>query len=74
MTIINQDMDRILDLTTETILIIYPVYHERKLMGFNIISNGILLGTFDSLNEAMEEISLIKNCVEPFYYIRGNFC
>ena len=44
---------------------------ERQAEIDNAVNDGFLLGTFDSILEAIEEITSIINCKQEYYCVKG---
>jgi hypothetical protein len=45
--------------------------HDGVYMGINLYDGGRFLGTFDSPEEAIQEIKNIYNCKQKFYVVSG---
>lgn len=69
--VINQDRDEILELEDVRDLYVLPVRIHNKIMGFNLYLTEILLGTFDTLAEALIELNSLLNTKEEFYVVTG---
>lgn len=69
MFIVNQDRDQLIEFTGD--LHSEPVFSNDLLIGFNLLTNGILLGTFNSMEEIISEIMQIVNCADDTYMING---
>lgn len=62
--ILNQDRDILVLFNAETdMLYTMPVLYEKKLYGINLMCNGVMLGTFDSVGEALGEMNSILECI-----------
>ena len=80
--IINQDRDGIVELVKTAELFTRPVFGPKgNLWGFNLMygnpdkpesKNNIILGTFDSIGEAVSEIKTIGDCEDDYYMIVGH--
>lgn len=69
MLILNQDRDELVEYRGE--LYTLPAIFKKQLYGINLFLGEHLLGTFDSVQEAMEEIGKIQSCVREVYVISG---
>jgi len=72
MLLISQDRDQAVEFIPggETIR---PeiVGHNSRFMGVNLVYKGILLGTFDSLPEALREMKAIQEWELDYYIVSG---
>ncbi len=66
--VVNQDRDKIIPLDVNCI-IGHSVMHEGQLIGFNLMMNDILLGTFDSPGELVKEIEKIISFKEEVFIV-----
>lgn len=73
MWIINQDQDAkyFFDRDEEDTLYCLPKLYKGNVIAFNLMLNGELLGTFDTITEAMEEMANIVQCEEEEYQVFG---
>jgi len=69
MFIINQDRDKIYN--CEGKLYASPAIHKEKLLGINLYDNKNFLGTFDSIEQIMDEINKIVNFKSTYYCVNG---
>ena len=71
MFILNQDHNEMYWYDNNSCLYTMPVFHQKKLMGFNLYVDGDFLGTFDSVKECVKEITNIVNCECEYYCVLG---
>lgn len=71
MLIINQDRDELV-LKTQPIYTV-PAIYNGKLFGINLFHEGVLLGTFDSVQETLDEMYRIETCADELCFV-GGFC
>lgn len=71
MYIIDQDHEKRYKFTEGDVLLTMPVFHNGALWCINLKLNNRLLGSFDSTQDAMDEITKICNCIDPYYIVRG---
>ena len=71
MLLINQDRDRFVEFTPELINT-GAAYAGEKLIGFNLYSGNVLLGTFDSMKEVLTEVVNIFSCTGECYAVSGH--
>lgn len=72
MLIYNQDLDQQNEYNPSIdTLQLAAVYHDTTYMGTNLILNDVLLGTFDSHQEAVEERDIIRNYQHEIYAVSG---
>jgi hypothetical protein len=69
MYIVSQDRNHIARYRGE--LHTRPAIYDGKLMGINLCAGDHMLGTFDSLEEALTEMHRILACHRPVYWVRG---
>lgn len=69
MLIVNQDRDLVVAKTQP--LYTAPVIVSGSLWGFNLFHGGTMLGTFDSLEEAIAEMNAIEACTDEIYFVNG---
>lgn len=69
--IINQDRDCILDFTGNEYFYTAAIIHEGTIMGINLMMSGKALGTFDSVEKAIDEISRILNSKDEIVLVGG---
>lgn len=72
--IVNQDRDAIWTYNKEDVIMTAPVFHYGVLMGINVILHDESLGTFDSIREAIEEVTRIITYCGEYYWVRGTVC
>lgn len=72
MLILNQDRDTmaIYEYETDELEITMVIVNTRY-MGISICLNGEQLATFDTYDEALEELIRIKTCEYPYYVMNG---
>ncbi len=70
-TIINQDRDRVYTYTDKDVLFTVPAIHNKKLMGINLMLGTALLGTFNTLQEAIDEMTRIAGTNEDYALVAG---
>ena len=73
MYIVTQDRDRRYRYNPKDLLLSVPVFHEGLCMGYNLLLNQHLLGTFDTSEEALREAQAIVGYKGRKYRVRG-FC
>lgn len=72
MIIINQDRETILDFINGIdFLECKLTKHNGINYGINLLLNNHILGTFDTLNEVVDEMQNIINCKYNYYVIGG---
>lgn len=72
MIIINQDRDKSINLHKKlNITNIFLKTNNGVPVGYNIVVKDTILGTFDNMFEAMEEINNINNCKYKYYIVNG---
>lgn len=73
MIILNQDKTICVSNQEVEEFIIFPTIYKGCIFGINLFiqskSNVIMLGTFNTLQSAFNEIKNIKNCKNNIYYI-----
>lgn len=69
--LLTQDRDEAILYNPEQPLVTIPVIVDGKIFGINLMYNNHLLGTFDSCNEAIEEIGKIASSTDPVYCMSG---
>lgn len=69
--LITQDHDNAILYNSDDTLITAPAVSGGKIIGINLMYKNHLLGTFDSCNEAIEEINNIANSSNHVYCISG---
>lgn len=69
MLIVNQDRDEII-LKTQP-LFTCPAFYNGNIIGINLFHDESLLGTFDNVAKAIQEMSQIESCAEEIYFING---
>ena len=69
--IITQDRDRVVLLTSISQIGVKLVEISSQFAGFNLLLDGILLGTFDTLDEINKEIMGILENKGEFHVISG---
>ncbi|MDP4117647.1 MAG: hypothetical protein Q8873_00440 [Bacillota bacterium] len=75
MFIINQDRDRIINVKKSDLpdaLLTVPKFYKDVCMGINLYYKNTLLGTFDTVQDAIEEMNSIIICKRRFYCVRGH--
>ena len=70
MFIINQDRDELIELSGP--LYTLPLVFNGVVMAINLYTSGRLLGSFDSVEEAMDEIESIAECEADYCAIGGS--
>ena len=70
MFIVNQDRDELVELSGP--LYTLPHIYNGIIMAINLYTSGRLLGSFDSVDEAMDEIDNIADCPADYYAIGGS--
>lgn len=68
--IITQDRDQIYTFGGHTYLSPQPVMRDEICIGYNLLM-GISLGTFDSMEEAVQEVNRILNSDSEIYAVSG---
>ena len=76
-TVWNQDRDQKRRIDTDkadfnTVPVLSPV--NGKLLGFDLFTGSMMLGHFDSVEESIREINMIRDHAEPVYYVSGYYC
>lgn len=72
MIIINQDRDKAIRLHKKLDINNIEIRcYNGNIMGYNIVARGHLLGTFDRLPEALNEIARINDCEYKYYVVSG---
>ena len=72
MLLINQDRDIVVMFNPENDRIkTERVFMNGDFIGINLICEGVLLGTFDSVDEAITEKNHIMNYPFHVHYVRG---
>jgi len=76
--IVNQDREPDRIVCFHGALCTFPAMLKGRPIGINLYSgasllDGHLLGTFDTVDEAMQEIENIFNCKKRFYCVRGYY-
>ncbi|MEL7568083.1 MAG: hypothetical protein AAGU27_24850 [Dehalobacterium sp.] len=69
MFIINQDRDEIIQ--RRGTLYTMPVVTDGALYGFNLYQEDHMLGTFDSVEEAVAEMARIDSCTDEYCFVDG---
>jgi len=69
--IVNQDRDQIYLFTGNEPLYTAVIIYEDTVIGFNLLMSDKALGTFDSLQEVVEEVNRIFNNKDEIYAISG---
>ena len=71
MLIINQDRDRHVVLRHDgtQALFALPAFSNKRLLGFNMFLDYMLLGTFDSMKETLDEMTQLLMYTDPVYYV-----
>jgi hypothetical protein len=75
LSIVNQDRDKIIEIGEDAVLYTKPVYapESGNLWGINLYAGDSLLGTFDSVNEALREMEMIRACEFDTYHVTGYY-
>lgn len=75
MFLINQDRDMVIQKTAPVVMA--PAIHAGKLVGFNLYTTSgdstYLLGSFDTDDEAVEELDRIGASTEEYYFVDGYY-
>lgn len=74
MLIVNQDFEvsKAIEFNPQAdSLYTVPVAHKGVILGINIYCRKTMLGTFDNLDETVEEINNILSCPHHVYVISG---
>lgn len=71
--IVSQNRDYIFKFDPNAYICALPIFHGDIFMGVNLMMGSKFLGTFDSPEEAVDEISRIYNCRQEIYAVRGYF-
>lgn len=69
MLLINQDRNEIIPKTSP--LYTFPAIHNGKIIGINLFHEESLLGTFDSVQEALAEKTRVETSKDEIYFING---
>lgn len=69
--IVSQDRDHIFKFDPHAPICTLPIFHDGVFYGLNLMMGSKFLGTFDSPEEAVDEISRIYNCRQEIYAVRG---
>lgn len=69
MLIINQDRSKVITMVSSSIFYVVPVIHEGIGIGYNILLNWDLLGTFYDRSEALHEMGLILSSTSKIYLV-----
>jgi hypothetical protein len=69
--ILTQDRNYIYPLVSDELETSANWTHDGVYMGVNLYNGGKFLGTFDDPVEALQEISSILKCKQPFYVVNG---
>lgn len=69
--IVNQDRDRIYRFNADALIYTAPVLHDGMCMGNNLMMGNAFLGTFETPEEAMREVSNIYNHTGEIYAVSG---
>lgn len=70
MYIISQDRDQGCEYLGQPILLEFRI-HNNVMMGYNLKMSNLLLGTFESAQEALEERQRIEDSTLPYYIVTG---
>lgn len=71
MFIINQDRDCIIQLQETSKLNYEIITKDNIFIGYNLLIDGIPIGTFDTINDLENEINNIYNCKYTYYITNG---
>lgn len=69
--IVNQDRDCIYHFNPDALIYTAPVIHSGLCMGNNLMMGNAFLGTFETPEEAMQEVSNIYNYAGEIYAVSG---
>ena len=69
--IINQDRDHIYRFSADALIYTAPVIYEGLCLGYNLMLGSSFLGTFESAEDAVKEVSNILNHPGDFYAVSG---
>ena len=69
--IVNQDRDQIFRLDSAAFMYSTPIIFEGKCWALNLMMGSTLLGTFDSPENLVREISAIYNSTCEIYAVSG---
>ena len=71
LSILTQDHDQIINFNEGDTIHTLPNVRKGVFYGINLYLRGKLLGTFDTVQEAKEEMENIVNCEHEYYCISG---
>lgn len=71
MIIINQDRDVAVSYRKGNIIKLQDVIYNNNVIGINLFINGRNIGTFDYIEDALNEIKAIYNYDYPYYIVNG---
>lgn len=71
MIIINQDRDVAVSYRKGNIIKLQDVIYNNNVIGINLFINGRNIGTFDYIEDALNEIKTIYNYDYPYYVVNG---
>lgn len=69
--IVTQDRDKVHRLNDGEYLYTTAIIHSDTIMGINLMMSDGLLGTFDSIEEAAEEINRIFDSNDEIIFVGG---
>lgn len=69
--VVTQDRDRIYPFDANALIYTAPVIFEGVCFGNNLMMGNRFLGTFETPEEAIDEVSAIYNCRGEIYAVRG---
>lgn len=71
MVLVHQFRDTYVAYSDQSVLIAALWVRDGIYFGWNLFCDNVLIGTFDSPQEAWSEIENVKFCAEPVYVVRS---